>query len=1109
MSAPTGGRKDRNAKPSGRPHYDKELVRERTLELLVRRLGPGKDQGARVVWDCPECGKREKYSVKRAEGKGGCLVEACRLGGYDDAFGMLAKLEYLDYHADFIAVLRRAYDLLGLEPSADGRSFRHGAAASETRTPRGPSTVAASAPPRETETESSTPGSSPRDFAEILELATSVYERILSLCPLKSRDRGYLRTRGLSNETISKGRFGTMTAARARNVKATLQPEFGREALLSVPGFSEDEKDGRLKFTLTGEYILIPYHDAGGRVTTIEGRCIGEPTGGVRKYVSLRGSGNHLYLFPGHKPERLLAVCEGAMGAIVAAEFGLSVGAIQGCERFRASPSFEMLDGARGDPLLELKGADFGGRTVPYIPDADYPPNPNVLRAAPKAARWLTEPQNGVAAICLLPKGADLDEWLLSLDPSETGARFAELLAAAHPPEDGENRAATIQRPADLPPERDGARGGTQRGAPPGGRNAEDRAPPSPPAPGRRSTDRGGEAPSEEAERKGSRKGSSQVLTPEDVASRKGRAKTKGSPGRAAKRETKGGDPDGPQPGLWDDVGVEGHAEGDEAPGAGDRRPTSRGARKLRDEVYHAMLDALPIKETHLEALGDLGVMRATARVGAFSSVDARSARKVAADLRERFGAKKLLTVPGFEADGVGKVRISPASHEAQEHLLIPCFDAEGMLSAVEGLPFDPKTRKLDAEHTVPLSGAGSHLYVFAHYSSAQIEGFCEGPLGAMLAAQEDVVIGATGGFRRYKAASGPGEGRQPAGAVLPELEGEDFAGRRISYCPRAGDGVSESNARYHEAIPAARWLVERQNGRAVVVGLGDSGSGEEADGAGGGRPFATDRQPSPTSLAEWILALPEEEAQNRLHELFPESPLKEEHDDARQTDQSAGGTQEEPGEEEPPPPPSGAAYYAVGAAALLGGVVDLLLLRIQAFAGYVSPGPGGVQLLYAGALGPLRQLADSGPLQLLYDYHAAAATTVTFAATFALIARTRRAHLARWRASRMRLEDRWKLHLNEVKKRPSRVPLTTGEVLAAALAWPIAYVLSGWIIALAQWGLSAAEKLQLAPEMGPLVEDPQRVSIYAACVAAAFVLWRRRAIRGAELRMHQGKIRH
>ncbi len=1126
MTAPTSRNKGRNTGHSGRARYDRELVRGRTLELLARRLGPGKDQGSRLVWNCPECGKREKYSVKRAEGKGGCLVEGCRLGGYDDVFGMLAKLEGLDYHADFIAVLRRAYDVLGLDPPSEEYPYRgDGApaeapgarAAAKTSQPR-PRTVPVSRRP------SASPDGGPGDPAEILELASRVYERILELCPLESRDRGYLRTRGLSNETIRKGRFGTMSAPRARQVKAVLQREFGRERLLSVPGFSEDDNDGRLKFTLTGGYILIPYHDARGRVTTIEGRCIGEPSGGVGKYVSLRSSGNHLYLFPEHKPEDLLAVCEGAMGAIVAAEFGLTVGGIQGCERFRASPSPEMLDGEPGDPLLELKGADFGGRTVPYIPDADHPPNPNVLRAAPKAARWLAEPQNGTAAICLLPKGADLDEWLLSLDPSETGARFAELLAAAHPPEDGEGRpVATVQARSNLPPEEHRAHDGTQRTAVTGEPSrVDDRRSESPPDSGPQPPRNRAIASSWENEhRKRSREASSHVLTPKDVAPGRGNTgegspNTKGAPSRATTPEAEGRRMDGPQPGLWDEAAAIGDPKDNAAQDGGDteKRGVSRGARKLRDEVYRAMMEVLPMKEKHLQALEKKGVMRATARVGRFASVDAKGAKKVAADLTERFGAKKLLSVPGFESDGMGKVRLSWASREAQEHLLLPCFDAAGMLSAVEGLRFDPKTGELDAEQTVPLSGAGSHLYVFAHYPPAQIEGLCEGPLGAMLAAQEDVVIGATGGFRRYKAASGPGEGRQPVDAVLPELEGVDFDGRQIAYCPRAGGGLPEGNARYHEAVPAARWLIERQNGRAAVIGLSGEETGEDASGGRDQPAPAAGPNASPGSLAEWILALPGEEEQERLRELFPESPLREEHGGERPYRVREETQEEESGEEAPPPPPpppppSLAAYLAVGVAALVGVLVDLAVVRLEAFAGYVSPGPEGAQLLYAGALGRLRLLADSGPFHLLYDYHAAAAGAVALALALVLVGKVRRAHLARWRAARMRLEDRWELHLSESSKQPSRVPLTTGEVSAVALAWPIAYVLSGWIIVLAQWGLSAAAELQLAPEIGPIVEDPQQASLYAACAAAAFVLWRRRAIRSAQARMLQGKIRH
>ena len=451
--APAAGKSSRSGNSSRRRRYDKELIRERTLELLTIRLGPGKDQGARMVWDCPECGKHEKYSVVKALGKGGCLVADCRLAGSSDVFVMLADLEGLDFQSDFLALLQRSYELLGLEDEPVGSSSKASAGAEkpDARKPGAngkdsPRTVPVSsgssskspASPQSLADGSPATKDTRQDFDTLLELAAKVYERILEICPLESRDRTYLREeRGISNETIRKARLGTMTPPRARKVKAELEREFGREQLLRVPGFSQDEKEGRLRFTLTGSYILIPYHDAKGRVTTIEGRCVGEPPEGMGKYVSLRRAGNHLYVPPGYKPRDLKAVTEGVMGSLAAADSGLAVGSIMGCERFKASPSPEMIDGAASDPLLELKGIDFAGRAFPYIPDPDYRENPNVLRAAPNAARWLAEPQNGKAAVCLLPEGADFDEWLLQVEPDERGPRFDELLATAHPPEDG------------------------------------------------------------------------------------------------------------------------------------------------------------------------------------------------------------------------------------------------------------------------------------------------------------------------------------------------------------------------------------------------------------------------------------------------------------------------------------------------------------------------------------------------------------------------------------------------------------------------------------------------------------------------------------------------
>ena len=141
---PAAAKTSRAGNPSRRRRYDKELIRERTLELLTIRLGPGKDQGARMVWDCPACGKHEKYSVVKALGKGGCLVADCRLAGSSDVFVMLADLEGLDFQSDFLALLQRSYELLGLEDEPVGSS--KASAGGEKLAARNPGTIGKDSP---------------------------------------------------------------------------------------------------------------------------------------------------------------------------------------------------------------------------------------------------------------------------------------------------------------------------------------------------------------------------------------------------------------------------------------------------------------------------------------------------------------------------------------------------------------------------------------------------------------------------------------------------------------------------------------------------------------------------------------------------------------------------------------------------------------------------------------------------------------------------------------------------------------------------------------------------------------------------------------------------
>jgi len=400
--------------PAGRPARrrsplpEPDEVNARLLDVCAAYAGsPGITAGRRTTWTCPQCSK-SKLEALPERAMAGCWNAACPVPQTTDALGIVAFFEGLDRHREFPELLRCAGGLLGLDPS------RKGERGADPRRNRITVPLSRQAPH---------PPVSPPDP----DLLDAVYTGLLARCPLAARDRAFWASRGVIRETVRRGRFASATPARVRAAIGRLVEEFGREGLLEVPGFFENAR-GRLSFTLLGDYQLIPYHDRLGRVTTIEGRAT-EPQrlrlarAGIKaKYVSLRSSGNHLYLFPSLAFDGIEAFTEGSVGAIVAAQEGLTVAAISGVRKYR-SPD--------GSPLPELRGADLSGRTVPFIPDADDPPNPDVLDAAPKAALALAVPARGRPALAYLPRGLDLDDWLLSLPEHARPRAFEALLSRA------------------------------------------------------------------------------------------------------------------------------------------------------------------------------------------------------------------------------------------------------------------------------------------------------------------------------------------------------------------------------------------------------------------------------------------------------------------------------------------------------------------------------------------------------------------------------------------------------------------------------------------------------------------------------------------------------
>lgn len=874
-----------------KPRYDRDELKKHAEEIATHYLGPGHNEGdSRMLWNCPACGKENKYSIRRRDQLAGCMNSGCELGGGADILTLIAYFEQLDVRNEFTKVLKRGYEIVGLGGDLQRRQHPD----NETQQPRARQPQAT----RRT----------PEQQREWLALCHRIYERVMSLCSLEERDRKYLRGRGLTYETIDAGRFGSMSAERAGYLKETLLKEFGKEDLLRVPGFFEDHS-GRLGFTLTGDYLLIPYHDRVGNITNVEGRTMGEIPKHMGKYVSLRGSGNHLYLFPSLAPEpdEIMAFTEGVFGAIVAAQNSLVVGSIQGCKRYQArSSDLSPESGDDDNPLPELRGIDFGGRAIPYIPDADDPPNADVLDAAPKAAHHLVERRGGAGTLCTLPRGMDLDEWLLTLPKKDRREKFVELISGAAPLADAGRWKEELINP-DHAASSAGTTGDTDGPdhTPDNTTNEEQREETTPPEPG---------------------------AAPEEV------------PQAKADRGDEPSDKD--QPSSED---------------ASQETEDNRGGPEIVLAVYERLLEKCPPTEAHKAALAHRGILERAIEVGRLGSVDPARAVRVVAELKEEFGAENLERVPGFERGNSGRVSLSlPAKGE---YVLLPCRDARGVLRGLEALEYDPEKTDFTAPEKT-LSFTGAHLYVFAHHSPAEIEGFCEGPLGAILAAQEDVVLGAVGHFRRYSTGKDT-DAKKQGDTILPELAGVDFGGRRIAYVPVSGPGEGPSRTR--EADHACRYLIEKQKGKPELIFPSTPGPAT---------PGASDH---PTSMSGWISSLPRENRQQKLKEIFPESPNRTTEPGQENANKTPGdkgraadatnSEYEETQEKRFRLPPT-TTLAVMGATSLVAAVVCYLLIgRLRSFSEYVGVGFGGQPFIEGGPVGSLRLLARSAPFDFLYAH--------------------------------------------------------------------------------------------------------------------------------------------
>ena len=321
-----------------------------------------------------------------------------------------------------------------------------------------------------------------------------------------------------------------------------------------------------------------------------------------------------------------------------------------------------------------------------------------------------------------------------------------------------------------------------------------------------------------------------------------------------------------------------------------------------------------------------------------------------------------------------------------------------------------------------------------------------------------------------------------------------------------------EENARVREARNARRYLVERQNGVPRLVFL-STPEEQDAEAEDSERP---DESAAPNSLAEWILALPEEERQNSLRELFPESPNRiapPHYQQHRNTNGKVrkGKTAGERRRMTPPEMPALSALTMVPLMASIAAGLDLLLGRLEAFGQHVGVGYGGQPVVEGGLVGRLREFARSAPLEVLYTFKEPVSLLAGVVVGMKRLAS--RTRLLRLSADLSRFgEGPWRAHLvteeGAQARAPSKALLTPREALESAGGGAVAYALLYLVLSVAQEIYDAMTALGMAgASYRVLFENSDRIAVIAAVTCGLYVLARRVGLRKQRLKLIEGRI--
>ncbi|MCG8004358.1 MAG: CHC2 zinc finger domain-containing protein [Candidatus Thiodiazotropha lotti] len=150
-----------------------------------------------------------------------------------------------------------------------------------------------------------------------------LYEKLISLCPLKTNGRDYLIKRAISKKTIY-----------AFNVGQIDNPTSVLKALLSEFGFDRVKRSGVLtkrstsvncRLVFLQNSIVFPFME-NGRIAYLQARHLGSTDSGT-KWRNLNERKHRIYnvdALANLKPSSSISICEGVMDTLSAVELGLN-----------------------------------------------------------------------------------------------------------------------------------------------------------------------------------------------------------------------------------------------------------------------------------------------------------------------------------------------------------------------------------------------------------------------------------------------------------------------------------------------------------------------------------------------------------------------------------------------------------------------------------------------------------------------------------------------------------------------------------------------------------------------------------------------------------------